>query len=106
LCYVWDLREAEGVVLDNAYTRRVRLWVLRRGQSPSSTVGTPTWTTERRDLAADFRVAFGDEWPAGAGPVPPVTAVWISGDADNTGGRSVARVADLQWHDASAGAAR
>jgi len=106
LCYVWDLREAAGVVLDNAYTRRVRLWVLRSGQPPTSTMGAQAWMAERRDLAADFRIAFGDEWPVSAGPVPAVTAVWVSGDADNTGGRSVARVADLQWHDAAAGAAR
>lgn len=106
LCYVWDLREAAGVVLDNAYTRRVRLWVLQSGQPAMSSGGAQAWMAERRDLAADFRIAFGDEWPASAGPVPAVTAVWVSGDADNTGGRSVARVANLQWVDAPAGAAR
>lgn len=106
LCYVWDLRESAGALLDNAYTRRVRLWVLQSGQPPMSSGGARAWMAERRDLAADFRIAFGDEWPVSAGPVPAVTAVWVSGDADNTGGRSVARVADLQWQDGAPGAAR
>jgi hypothetical protein len=74
-------------VVDNAYSRRVRYIVLR-----SAADAADTWMDERRDVAADFALAFGDEAPQ----PPPVTALIVAGDADNTGGRSVAFVADLR----------
>jgi hypothetical protein len=43
-------------------------------------------------VAADFLRAFGDE----AREVPPVSAVAVAGDADNTGAHSVAFVAGLR----------
>jgi hypothetical protein len=46
-------------------------------------------------VAADFRRAFGDE-VAAAEPLPPLTAVIVAGDADNTGGTSVAQVSGLR----------
>jgi Protein of unknown function (DUF3047) len=86
VCYVWDDRLPGGTLLDNAYTRRVRLIVLRG-------LGTPlhTWAAERRDLHADFLRLFGDE----ASEVPPLQALVLSADADNTAGHSLAHVADL-----------
>ena len=83
VCYVWDARLAPGTVLDNAYTRRVRLVVLRGPEAPLH-----TWQTEQRDVRADFLRLFGDE---AAAPVPLV-AVVIAGDADNTRGHSVAHI--------------
>lgn len=88
LCYVWDARIAEGTRLDNVYSRRVRMMVLRSGPA----AGAEGWQAERRDLAADFRSLFGDEHP---GPPPPLLAVAVGADADNTGGRSLAHLADL-----------
>lgn len=87
LCWVWGGRDPRGTVLANAYSRRVRYIVLR-----SAADATDTWMEERRDVAADFVLAFGDEAPQ----PPPVTALIVAGDADNTGGRSVAFVADLR----------
>ena len=52
-----------------------------------------TWFDETRDIAADFRRAFGDE----SDEVPPLLAVIVAGDADNTGGRSVAQLTDLRF---------
>ncbi|MDP3224634.1 MAG: DUF3047 domain-containing protein, partial [Rubrivivax sp.] len=51
-----------------------------------------TWFEESRDVAADFQRAFGDESPV----LPPVTALIVSGDADNTGGASLAHVSALR----------
>lgn len=87
VCYVWDAQFPPGTVLDNPYTRRVRLIVVR-GQ------GTPlaTWRQERRDVHADFLRLFGDE----ASEVPAIVGVGIAADADNTQGRSLAYVADLR----------
>ena len=87
LCWVWGGRDPRGTVHDNAYTRRVRYVVLRGAADAAD-----TWLDERRDVAADFQRAFGDE----ATQLPPLTALIISGDADNTGGRSVAFVADVR----------
>ena len=90
LCWVWGHAEPAGSLLPNAYTRRVRYLVLRNAQS-----ATGVWMEERRDVAADFRRAFGDEVAAGE-PLPPLTAVIVAGDADNTGGSSVAHVSGLR----------
>lgn len=87
LCYVWDARLAAGTVLDNAYSRRVR-WIVLRGAD----TGLSSWQSERRDLQADFLRAFGDE----SRSVPPVLAVAVGADADNTGGRSLAYLAGLR----------
>ena len=86
LCWLWAGAEERGALLDNPYTRRVRVIVLR---NQTDTPGA--WLEESRDVAADFRRAFGDE----SATVPPLTAVIVSGDADNTGGRSVAFVSGL-----------
>lgn len=89
VCYVWDARLPAGTRVDNAFSRRVRNLVLRSGPAPA---GQP-WAAERRDIAADFRLLFGDESPQ---QVPPLLAVAVGADADNTGGRSVAHVSELE----------
>jgi Protein of unknown function (DUF3047) len=86
VCYVWDGQLPAGTALDNAYTRRVRLIVLHGPGSPLH-----TWLAERRDLRADFLRLFGDE----AAEVPPLQALVLSADADNTQAHSLAHVADL-----------
>jgi hypothetical protein len=86
VCYVWDARLAPGTVLDNVYTRRVRLIVLRGPEA-----GLQTWYGEQRDLRADFRRLFGDESPV----VPPLIGIGIAADADNTLGRSVGHLANI-----------
>jgi hypothetical protein len=83
LCYVWEASLPVDTLLRNAYTARVRIITV------AGSAGT--WRSERRDLAADFRRAFGDE----ADSVPPLTAVLIGADADNTGGRSLGFVGAL-----------
>lgn len=87
LCWVWGGPEARGTLLDNPYTRRVRYIVLR-----SAADAQDTWFDESRDIAADFKRAFGDESPS----LPAATAVLVGADADNTQARSVAFVADLR----------
>lgn len=77
LCFVWDPSLPRGTLLRNAYTARVRTIVLD---------GTPgTWSQEQRDLADDFKRAFGDE----SASVPPLLAIAVGADSDNTGSRSV-----------------
>ena len=92
LCWVWGGPEAAGSFVDNAFSRRVRYVVLRTVADASG-----TWFEESRDIAADFRRAFGDEWPATNAALPPLTAVLVGADADNTGARSLAYLADLRF---------
>ena len=88
LCYVWDDKLSVDTLLPNAYTNRVRLIVATNG----NTTALGQWVAHTRDVAADFRRAFGAE----SDSLPPVMAVLIGGDADNTGGNSLGYVDDVQ----------
>lgn len=87
LCYTWDARLPRETVLDSPYTRRVRLIVLHGAGEPLQ-----AWQHEDRNLPADFQRLFGDETTI----VPPLRAVVVAADADNTGGHSVAHLRELQ----------
>lgn len=78
LCYVWDLSLPSGTLVRNAFTSRLRFIVVH---------GTPGhWTEERRDLAADFKRAFGDE----SSELPALSGIAVGADSDNTASRSLA----------------
>ncbi|MEW5882061.1 MAG: DUF3047 domain-containing protein [Pseudomonadota bacterium] len=85
ICYVWDAKLAAGTWLANAYTERVRMLVLRQGV-------TGRWFDESRDLRADFAAAFPDESKGG---LPPLAAVALSADADDTGGHALSYFGDV-----------
>lgn len=87
LCYVWDGALAPGTVLTSPFTPRIRYLVLRGPEA-----ALRHWHHEQRDLVADYRRAFA---PAD-GAVPPLLALAVGADADNTQGRSVAWLADLE----------
>lgn len=87
LCWVWGRTEPRGTFIDSPFTRRVRYVVLRNAAD-----NLDTWYEESRDIAADFRRAFGDE----AQTLPPLVAVLVGGDADNTHQQTQAHVADLR----------
>jgi hypothetical protein len=83
LCYVWDEHLPQGTLLHNAYTHRVR-YIVAHGMPQR-------WSDEKHDLAADFQRAFGDE----SQDVPPLSAIVIGADTDNTGSHSIGYVSDL-----------
>lgn len=87
LCYVWAPLLKADTLLPNAHTKRMRWLVLQGAGTPLS-----AWRSERRDLVADFLRAFGDE----SAQVPPIVAVLVGADADNTGGRGAGFVAALE----------
>lgn len=72
LCYVWDNKRRIGHTAWSPYTDRVRMIVLQSGQARMN-----EWMQESRDVAADFREAFGFDAPA-------VTGVAVGNDTDNT----------------------
>ncbi len=88
ICYVWDNRHPPGTTAWNAYTDQVRMVVVESGEANAG-----RWREEVRDLAADFRAAFGARHP---GPVPRVTGVAVSSDTDQTGERVVAAFAGIR----------
>lgn len=91
LCYVWDATLPNGTLLPNVYSARVRYLVLN-GLAPNGTE-TPLrhWASHSRNLQQDFLKAFGNESPS----VPPLIAIVLGADADNTGGASLAYVGDV-----------
>lgn len=77
ICYVWDNRHAPGTVAWSPYSRRLRMVVVRSGGAQAG-----QWVPEARDVAADFREAFGAQW---SGPLPRITAIAVGADTDQTG---------------------
>ena len=75
LCYVWDNTHARGTTAWNPYSDRVRMIVLRSGADEAG-----QWKSETRDVAADYRAAFGAD-----AAVPPISGVAASADTDQTG---------------------
>lgn len=73
ICYVWDGRAAAETVANNAYTDRVRMIVVDSG---AARLGR--WVTHERNVAEDYRRAFGTAAPA-------VSSLIVSADTDNTG---------------------
>jgi hypothetical protein len=88
VCYVWERTLPVGRWLDNIYTDRVRMLVVRSGANGEQ----GRWFDERRDLRADFMQAFPAEAAAG---VPRVAAVAFATDADNTKSQASAWFGDL-----------
>ena len=84
VCYVWEPSLPPDTLVPNAHSRRLRFITL--GGSPGA------WSEQRRDLAQDFLRAFGDE----SASVPPLRAIAVGADADNTGGSSLAWISRLQ----------
>ena len=89
LCYLWDSRYPAGSSGANPYSARVRYLVLDGPASPSG-----QWVTQRRNVTEDFARLFGQE----SRSTPPVIAVAVGADSDNTGGQSLAYLTQMRWN--------
>ncbi|MFG6413645.1 DUF3047 domain-containing protein [Roseateles sp. DC23W] len=74
LMYVWDSHLPVGTVVVNPRSDRIRKIVVDSGPALLH-----RWRDHRRDLAADFRLAFGEE-PG------PLTSMAVMTDSDNSRG--------------------
>ncbi|MGB5832804.1 MAG: DUF3047 domain-containing protein [Thiohalocapsa sp.] len=83
LCYVWDSRLRAGTSLWNPYTDRVRIIVVNSGGADLG-----QWVSEERDVAADFRAAFGEE-------PPRISGIAVGADTDQTGATVSAWFGDI-----------
>jgi Protein of unknown function (DUF3047) len=86
VCYVWAHVEAVGTDFDNPFSGRVHYIVLNSGEAQLK-----TWQSHQRNISADFLKAFGNETTI----VPPVTAIIVGADSDNTQASSLGYVADI-----------
>lgn len=84
LMYAWDNRAAPGTVIVGPRTDRVRKIVVETG---ASRLGQ--WLQYERDLAADFKLAYGEE-PG------PLIGVALMTDADNTGSRAAGQYGEVR----------
>lgn len=84
ICYVWDNHHAPGTIAPNPFYAPVRTVVIESGNGKAG-----QWVGESRDLAADFRKAFGRE-------PPPITGIAIAADTDNTHGQANAWFGDVR----------
>jgi hypothetical protein len=92
ICWVWDAALPAGTVMPNAFTRRLRMIVVDGDGSRTQ------WRSHTRDLLADFRTAFADEWRDGD-VLPAVRAVAIGSDTDNTAGEGLGFVRAISLRD-------
>ena len=83
LMYIWGAKRAEGTVIPNPHTERVRMIV-----ADSGTRHARQWRCHERDLRADYRAAFGKE-PG------RLLAVGIMTDTDNTKSQAEAWYGDI-----------
>lgn len=85
LMYIWSDHVAVESVIPSAHTSRVKMLVVASGVR-----GLGHWQTVRRNLAADYRRAFG------AAP-GRVLSVAVMTDTDNTGASAVGEYADIRF---------
>ncbi len=85
LCYVWDNHQPVGTIRPNVYTPFVAMVV-----ASSGTGDVGRWVSLRRNIAEDYRRAFGTA-------APQVTGVAVSVDTDNTGESAVSYFGDIEF---------
>jgi hypothetical protein len=88
LQYVWANAIPVGTVLENPYTRRVRMLVVASGAD-----GVGRWHSLSRNLRDDFRHVFEEEPGL-------LTGIGVLTDTDNTGGSVEAWYGDIRFRPA------
>lgn len=76
LCYVYDHQLPVGTELGNALSARIRMIVLQSGKDRLG-----QWIGETRNIVADYKRVFADEW---RGEVPEVIGIAVQADSDNS----------------------
>ena len=84
LDYVWSASLPVGTIMSSAYSTDSKIIVAESG---SASLGQ--WRAVQRDIAQDYRHAFG-------GDAPPVIAIGVMTDTDNTGTEALAYFDELR----------
>jgi hypothetical protein len=85
LMYIWSDQVAVESIIPSAHTSQVKMLVVASG-----TDGLGKWQSVRRNVAQDYRRAYGAE-PG------PVLGVAVMTDTDNTGEKAVGKYADIRF---------
>lgn len=85
LVYVWGASDAPLDFWRNPYTAQARMMAATRGHDDEG------WTVVKRDLVTDYRDAFNRD-------PPPIVAIAIMSDTDQTGTAVSASYGDLMIH--------
>ncbi len=81
--YIWASKAPVGTVVPNPYTDKVKMIVVESGKDKLG-----TWVEESRNIADDYRKAFGHS-------PPPISGIGIMTDTDNTGEKTVSYYGDI-----------
>ncbi len=81
--YIWANKAPQGLIVPNPYTDRVKMIVIESGEEHID-----TWIFETRNIAEDYRTAFGEE-------PPRISGIAIMTDSDNTGENATAWYGDI-----------
>jgi hypothetical protein len=84
LMYLWSEQVAVDTIIPSAHTSQVKMLVASSGAA-----GLGQWQTLQRDLAADYRSAWGSE-PG------PLLGLAVMTDTDNTGTQAAGWYADIR----------
>lgn len=85
LMYIWSDHVAPETIIASTHTSQVKMLVVASG-----TAGLGQWQSVRRNVAADYKRAYGAE-PG------PVLSVSVMTDTDNTGEKAVGEYADIRF---------
>jgi hypothetical protein len=89
LMYIWSDHVPVNTVIPSAHTSQVKMLVVASGPE-----GLGRWQSVHRDLATDYRRAFG-------APPGRMLGVAVMTDTDNTGAKAVGEYADIRLDCAS-----
>lgn len=84
LMYIWTDMVPVGTVIPSAHTSQVKMLAVASGRD-----GIGTWQSVQRDLADDYRRAFGSQ-PG------PVIGIGVMTDTDNMGAKAVGEYAGIR----------
>jgi len=81
--YVWSAKLPKGTAIPNAYTANAVMVAVESGDGKAG-----TWVNEERNIFDDYKMFFGED-------PPPLGAVALMSDTDNTGDEAVAYFGDI-----------
>ncbi|MHC1698192.1 MAG: DUF3047 domain-containing protein [Geobacteraceae bacterium] len=81
--YVWSAKLPKGTAIPNAYTANAVMVAVESGDGKAG-----TWVNEERNVFDDYKRLFGED-------PPPLGAVALMSDTDNTGEDAVAYFGDI-----------
>ncbi len=81
--YIWASHAPVGTMVPNAYSDRAMMFVVESGKEHAN-----TWVSHSRNIAADYRAAFGED-------PPMIQGIAIMTDSDDTGESMITYYGDI-----------